>query len=101
MRGPRFKVNSITFEGKTDVSLADLRHALQLREGDFFSQARFHTSVDAINKIGLNVDKERDVRFEFDETNYQLHLVIIVDKRTSRLNSAENQLGRRIRRIFD
>jgi hypothetical protein len=82
--GPRYKVGSIRFAGNSDVSEDDLRKALRIREGDVYSLQKVEASVDAINRLGLDVDKGEDVRTQMDETKHQLTLIIIVDKRTSR-----------------
>jgi hypothetical protein len=82
--GARFKIGSIVFAGKSDVSEDDLRRLLGIREGDFYSLEKVEASIDAINKLGLNVDKRDDVRERFDRTRNQVSLTIVLDKRTSR-----------------
>ena len=98
--GQLFKVKLLAFEGNSDISAARLRSALKLAEGALYSEDNLDASIDALNELGLDIDKETDVRTTEDEEHGLVSIVFMIDKRTSRQSSGRAQLGRRIRRIF-
>jgi hypothetical protein len=99
--GQPFKVQSINFEGKTEIPSLRLSGALKLAEGELYSEEKLDASIEALNDLGLDIEKENDVQAEEDEGRGVVKIVIILDKRTSRLSSGSNRLQRRVRRIFN
>lgn len=99
--GRSFKVKSITFEGNTEVPSAKLLGALKLGEGELYSEEKLAASVEALNELGLDIDRENDVQAEADEERGVVKIVIILDKRTSRRAAGGALLQRRVRRIFN
>jgi outer membrane protein assembly factor BamA len=99
--GRPFKVKSITFAGNTEIASAKLLRALKLGEGELYSEEKLDASVAALNELGLEIDKERDVHADEDEERGVVRIVIIVDRRTSRRAAGGALLERRVRRIFN
>ena len=78
--GPRYKVGSIKFEGKTAVRMDQLNGAMSLREGEVFSQKQLDDTIDALNKLGLDLDKRKDVNVSNDKTQPLVNIVIFLNK---------------------
>ncbi|HWP55561.1 MAG TPA: POTRA domain-containing protein, partial [Pyrinomonadaceae bacterium] len=99
--GKPFTVKSITFEGNTEVPSSKLLSVLKLAEGQVYSEEKLDATVDALNDLGLDIEKENDVQTDEDEERGAVKIVIILDKRTSRRAAGGARLQRRVRRIFN
>jgi surface antigen-like variable number repeat protein len=78
--GPQYKIGSIKFEGKTKVQADQLSAAMLLREGEAFSQKQLDDSIDELNKLGLNLDRRKDVSVDKDKTQPLVDIVIFLNK---------------------
>jgi surface antigen-like variable number repeat protein len=78
--GPQYKVGLIKFDGKTTLKTDQLNAAISLHEGDTFSQKQLDESIDELNKLGLDVSKDRDVSLCLDKTQTLVNIVIFLDK---------------------
>jgi outer membrane protein assembly factor BamA len=94
-------VKSITFEGNTEVPSSKLLSVLKLAEGQVYSEEKLDATVDALNDLGLDIEKENDVQTDEDDERGAVKIVIILDKRTSRRAAGGARLQRRVRRIFN
>lgn len=74
----QYKVGSIKFEGTTTVTWEQLNGAMSLREGEVFSQTKLDDSIDALNKLGLKLDKEKDVQISENNSNYSVGILIVL-----------------------
>ncbi len=78
--GPQYTIGSIKFEGKTTVDANQISAAMSVREGEAFSQKQLDDSVAELNKLGLNLDKEKDVSVSKDNTLPLVNIVIFLNK---------------------
>ena len=99
--GRPFTVQSIKFEGKSEIPSSSLLGALKLAERELYSEEKLDASLTALNDLGLDVEKEDDVHIKEDEEKGLVSIVIFLDKRTSRRSSGQDRLRRRVRRIFN
>jgi len=99
--GRPFTVKSITFAGNSEVQSSKLLSALKLAEGQLYSEEKLDATVEALNDLGLDIEKENDVQAEKDEEHGVVKIVIMLDKRTSRRVAGGARLQRRVRRIFN
>jgi outer membrane protein assembly factor BamA len=99
--GRPFTVKSITFAGNTEVQSSKLLSALKVAEGQLYSEEKLDATVEALNDLGLDIEKDNDVQAEDDEERGLVKIVIILDKRTSRRAAGGARLERRVRRIFN
>ena len=51
-----------------------------IREGEIFSQTKLDDSIDALNKLGLNLDKDKDVGVFHNNSNNSVTIVIVLNK---------------------
>ena len=54
--------------------------AISLHEGEAFSQKQLDDSIDALNKLGLKLDKNKDVSVSNDKTQPLVNIVIFLNK---------------------
>jgi hypothetical protein len=99
--GRPFTMLSLKFEGKSEIPSSALLGALKLAERELYSEEKLDASLAALNDLGLDVEKEDDIHIEEDEEHGLVSIVIFLDKRTSRRSSGQDQLRRRVRRIFN
>lgn len=78
--GPQFKVGAIKFDGKTTIEAARLSAAVSLREGDLYTRKQLDDSIDELNKLGLSLDKKKDVTISPDHTASVVKIVIFLNK---------------------
>ena len=78
--GQQYKVGSIKFKGKTTINTDQLNRAMLLHQGEVFSQKQLDDSIDELNKLGLNLDKDKEVRISQDQTHPLVNIVIFLNK---------------------
>lgn len=78
--GPQFKVASIKFDGTTNITKDQLNAAMLIREGEVFSRPKLDDSIDALNKLGLNLDKDKNVGVVENMSNNSVTIVIVLNK---------------------
>ena len=80
VEGPQFKVGAIKFDGKTTIEAARLSAAMSLREGDLYTRKQLDDSIAELNKLGLSLDKQKDVTISPDQTASVVKIVIFLNK---------------------
>jgi outer membrane protein insertion porin family len=79
--GPQFTVRAISFEDNRRVADEELRRALLIREGDTYNQQLLYESIENLNRLGFELDRERDVDFVMREGSSQLGIVIHLERK--------------------
>ena len=84
--GRRFRVRAIKFEGNKTISQELFRSLILLREGDFFNQTLYETSISKINGLKLfeEIDAEKDCDMNSvtsEDSEPQIDLVIHLRER--------------------
>ena len=77
----RYKVQAIKFAGKSSISTDQLIRVMSLREGDVFSQKQLDDSIDEFNKLGVTLNKQKDVSVVEDHARDRVTVKIILDER--------------------
>ncbi len=98
--GPQFKVGSINFHGRSDISEKNLRDTLVLQAGGLCSQEQLESSIENLNKLGLSINKDEDIRFSSDEEHRLVNIVIALDTTTSHGDLPKKHLFESSRRIL-
>ncbi len=57
----QYRVDAIKFAGKSDTSRDRLIDVMSVREGEIFSRKQLDDSIDELNRLGLTLDKDKDV----------------------------------------
>jgi len=90
--GRQFKVGSVKFHGQSEVSDNDLRTTLVLHAGELYSQEKLKTSIEKLEKLGLYIDSEEDVRFSLDDEHQLINIVIVLDKTAGKKGLPKDRL---------
>lgn len=77
--GPQFKIGSIKFDGTTSVKNEQLTKTMLLREGEVFSRKQLDDSIEALKKLGLDLNNE-DIGVFRTEGKDTVDVVIVVSK---------------------
>ena len=78
--GAQYKVASIKFEGTTNITKDQLNAAMLIREGETFSQTKLDESINALNKLGLKLDKGKDVGVVENNSNTSVTIMIVLNR---------------------
>ena len=87
---PQYRVDSIEFQGKTTIPKDQLRRVMSLREGEIFSRKQLDDSIVELNKLGVSLDKDKDVGVSEDDARERVTIKIILDKQ-GRANESFNR----------
>jgi outer membrane protein insertion porin family len=79
--GPQFTVRTIRFEDNGRGRDEELRRALLIREGETYNQQLFYESIENLNRLGFELERERDVDFNMKEGTPELSIVIHLERR--------------------
>ncbi|HEX8139681.1 MAG TPA: POTRA domain-containing protein [Pyrinomonadaceae bacterium] len=79
--GPQFTVRAISFQDNRRAEDEELRRALLIREGDTYNQQLLSESIENLNRLGFELDRERDVDFVMQEGSSQLGIVIHLERK--------------------
>jgi outer membrane protein insertion porin family len=79
--GPQFTVRAIRFEDNRRGRDEELRRALLIREGETYNQQLLYESIENLNRLGFELERERDVDFRMNEGASELSIVIHLERR--------------------
>lgn len=88
----QYRVEAIKFAGKSSIPQDRLIRAMSLREGEIFSQKQLDDSIEGLNKLGLSLDKDRDVKVSENHARERVTIRIVLDDQ-ARANELFNRFG--------
>lgn len=91
----QYKVQAIKFAGKSSISRDQLIRVMSLREGEVFSQKQLDDSIDELNKLGVSLDKHKDVSVVEDRARDRVTVKIVLDEQGRANESFDRSTSKR------
>ena len=76
----QYRVETIELQGKTTIPKDQLSRVTSLREGEIFNEKQLDDRIVELNKLGLSLDKDKDVGVTKDHARERVTIKIILDK---------------------
>jgi outer membrane protein insertion porin family len=90
----QYRVETIEFQGKTTIRKIQLSRVMSLHEGEVFSEKQLDDSIVELNKLGLTLDKDKDIGVTENHARETVAIKIILDKQ-GRANESFNRSTRK------
>jgi outer membrane protein assembly factor BamA len=91
----QYKVQAIKFAGKSSISRDRLIRVMSLHEGEVFSRKQLDDSIDELNKLGVTLDKYKDVSVVEDRARDRVTVKIILDEQGRANESFDRSTSKR------
>ena len=91
----QYKVQAIKFAGKSSISRDRLIRVMSLHEGEVFSRKQLDDSIDELNKLGVTLDKHKDVSVVEDRARDRVTVKIILDEQGRANESFDRSTSKR------
>jgi hypothetical protein len=76
----QYRVETIELQGKTTIPKDQLSRVTSLREGEIFNEKQLDDRIVELNKLGLSLDKDKDVGVSKNHARERVTIKIILDK---------------------